>query len=508
MKKTNLLIILCLLLLTIISRFFLLKDGIIPFQFDHGKDSLAIMDMWLNKNIKLIGPWTSIPGLYFGPAWYYLLLPAFVLGAWHPLAPVCLMVVLLLLQIYLAWKYLGKEEAIIMATAPIWIIISISSWNPFPMTLISLVILIILKAIKQKHAVNLLELFLLFFAASLGFHFSTAFAVLYPLLIVFSLFFNKIKISFKKALIALGAFILPFIPQILFELTHQFLEVKAVINYLKIGESNGLSFDKVKLVLAGLVGQFKITVLPDYYFTELKFLEIFAIIFFVILTAIAIYKVYFKKAKIFVLPAEYLFWLILSFLLFSLLHYNVWYLLSLSPLMAMIAGDILRANKKYFRFLFIFLMLLSLFCKVLYFEKIDKDKLIKLSQFLPAKLEAIESIRRDSMGADFNSYQYVSDIYDFPYQYIYFWQALSGQKLPADFSYKVAESAYIVQKSDLLNYFNQNNNEAKFNYFIIEPSDNSKYRQTWLNDFSLTNMTNLVKLDNNSNIELYRQVKN
>ena len=139
------------------------------------------MDMWLNKNIKLIGPWTSIPGLYFGPAWYYLLLPAFVLGAWHPLAPVCLMVVLLLLQIYLAWKYLGKEEAIIMATAPIWIMISTSAWNPLPMTLISLVILIILKAIKQKHVANLLELFLLFFTASLGFHFSTAFAVLYPL---------------------------------------------------------------------------------------------------------------------------------------------------------------------------------------------------------------------------------------------------------------------------------------------------------------------------------------
>ena len=141
-------LILCFSLLT---HYFLLKAGVINFQFDHGKDSLAVMDMWLNKNLKLIGPWTSIPGLYFGPAWYYLLLPAFVIGGWSPVAPVWMMTFLLLLQIYLIYHYFGKEEAIIMATAPLWFSISTSSWNPFPMTFISLIILIVLKKIKEKN---------------------------------------------------------------------------------------------------------------------------------------------------------------------------------------------------------------------------------------------------------------------------------------------------------------------------------------------------------------------
>ncbi|AKM81434.1 MAG: hypothetical protein UT13_C0001G0472 [Candidatus Pacebacteria bacterium GW2011_GWF2_38_9] len=500
MKKNFLLYLIFFLVL--FSHFFLLKDGVIPFQFDHGKDSLAVMDMWLNKNPKLIGPWTSIPGLYFGPAWYYLLLPAFLIGAWNPVSAVWLMVLLLLVQIYLAYRYLGKEEAFIMATAPMWLMISTSAWNPFPMTFVSLIILIILKIIKEKKKFTRQQLFLLFFTASLGCHFSTAFAVLYPLLILFSFFINKFKLNFKEICLAIFAYALPFSPQLLFELTHNFLETRAVIAYFKVGEAHSFGLEKIKMVFDGLIGQFKITVLPDFYYSEFKFLNYSAIGLFILMIFLIFLK---KKRQVFKMPAEYLFWFGLSFLLFVLLHYNVWYLLALAPLMAMITGDILRASNKYLKFIFISLLVISLFTKLFYFEQIDKDKLSKVSNFLPAKIEAIDIIRKDSAGRDFNSYQYAPDIYDFSYQYIYFWQALRGEKLPADFSYQPKEIIYIVQKNELLNYFNHSGEPAQLNYFIVEPTAMPDYQQAWWGKFNLDQEKDLSKLKNNSQLIIYRQ---
>lgn len=507
--RENILLVL-IFFLVLSSHHFLLKDSVIPFQFDHGKDSLAVMDMWLNKNLKLIGPWTSIPGLYFGPAWYYLILPAFVIGAWNPISPVWLMVFLLLVQVYLAYRYLGKEEAFIMATAPLWLIISTSAWNPFPMTLLSLIILIFLKTIKEKKNASWQQLFLLFFTASLGCHFSTAFAILYPVFIVFSFFINKLKLTFKEICLSIFAYAIPFFPQVLFELTHNFLETKAILAYFKVGEAHSFGLDKIKIVFDGLLGQFKITVLPDFYYPELKFLNNLTFIFFISLIIFAFLKKYkkshlLKDNQIFKMPKEYLFWLTSTFLIYLFLHYNVWYLLGLAPLMVMIAGDILRFNNKYLKSIFILFLIASLFTKIVYFENNDKDKLSKISNFLPAKVEAINLIRKDAAGLDFNSYQYSPDIYDFSYQYIYFWQALHGEKLPADFSYQPAEVTYVVQKNDLLNYFDHSSNKAQLNYFIVEPASVSDYQQAWWGKFNLKQEKDLTVLENDSQLKIYKQ---
>ena len=71
--------VLALIVFVIVTRYIFLHDATIPFGFDHGKDSLAVFHMWTTRSLKFIGPWTSIPGLYFGPAWYYLLLPGLLL---------------------------------------------------------------------------------------------------------------------------------------------------------------------------------------------------------------------------------------------------------------------------------------------------------------------------------------------------------------------------------------------------------------------------------------------
>ena len=176
------------LFFSLITKTILVISGTIPFAFDHGKDSIAILHMVKTFSPKLIGPWTSIPGLFFGPAWYYLLGPAFFLTNGNPISAVFIMIALNLLTIYLAYKHFGKLEAIIFATIDAFIMLSTSAWNPFPMPLLMLLILIILK----KKKLDFKDFFYLAIIASLAFHFSSAYAFFYlialPLLIIYRSF--------------------------------------------------------------------------------------------------------------------------------------------------------------------------------------------------------------------------------------------------------------------------------------------------------------------------------
>ncbi len=82
------LVLIAITLFILATRLPLVLPNTIPFSFDHGKDSVAVLHMVKEPSIKFIGPWTSIPGLYFGPGWYYLLAPSFLLPMvirWLPL---------------------------------------------------------------------------------------------------------------------------------------------------------------------------------------------------------------------------------------------------------------------------------------------------------------------------------------------------------------------------------------------------------------------------------------
>ena len=511
LKKERYLFLSFLLIIVFISRHLLIKDALVPFQFDHGKDSLAVLDMWLNKSPKLIGPWTSIPGLYFGPGWYYLILPSFLIGAWHPLSAVYSMVFLLLLQVILAYRYLGKEEAILISTAPLWIMISTSAWNPFPMTLISLVILIIIKNFKEKKEGKNYELFLMSFFASLAFHFSTAFAIFYPILILFSLYKHQIKLNWQKILILIFAYLIPFLPQIIFEFRHDFVELRAVIAFLQNGQTQSFSFSKTLTVLKTIYDYFSFSILPSAHYPSGKWLDHLSLLFFIILIINAFYikktnKTQSNKFKL-TLVSEYLFWPILALIGYSFLHFNIWYVLALTPLFIMFAGDVLRAQNKIIRSIYFVLMFISLSLKVSYFFSTDQYQLSQASSFLSPKIQAINLIRSDAQDNAFNSYHYAPDTYDFSYQYLYFWQALNGEALPEEFTYQRGEMNYVVQKEDLLNYFQEQEatNEAKINYFIVEPAVIQEYQENWWGDFAIKDLSDLERILTESSLRIYKQ---
>lgn len=506
--KNKLLIFL--LTFVLLTRFFLLKDQVFSFTFDHGKDSLAVLDIWLNHDIKLIGPWTSIPGLYFGPAWYYLLLPAYIIGNGAPVYAIYLMTLLLLLQIYLAYRYLGKEEALIMATGITWLDISTSAWNPFPMTLISLLILILFKKIKEQRRASNWQLYLLALTASLGCHFSTAFAIFFPVLIFIFLFREKIALSFKQLSYMFLAYLMPFIPQLLFEIKHDFSEVRAILSYLQNSQGgDGFSIAKMLEIIKGYYEHLKMAATFDIFIENvtIKNMVNYAVLFYLLyfLKIIIFQK---KKKHFFTLGKDSLIWVLLSFIAFNFLHYNQWYLLALAPLFVILIADCLRQSRKIVYYSFLALMFLTSISKVIYFIEVDRTRLAERRDFYPVKIKAINTAYALANNGQFSSYQYAPHIYDFDWQYLYFYQALQGRRLPIEFTYKSGEDSYIVQKKNLLEYFQVRGLVAEptkslKRVFLIEKAYNQDYLVQWWQSFSITDPGQLSKMDLSSELTVY-----
>src|SRR6185369_8134833 len=101
----------CLLVFFLIIRLYPITNDRFPFAYDNAKDSLSMMNMWETKRPTLLGPVTSLEGLYQGPLWYYVALPLNVLLSFHPFASVLTVLVVAALSLFLLYTYMGFWEA-------------------------------------------------------------------------------------------------------------------------------------------------------------------------------------------------------------------------------------------------------------------------------------------------------------------------------------------------------------------------------------------------------------
>ena len=415
-------------------------SGTIPFSFDHGRDSLAVLHLIKTFNPVFIGPWTSIPGLFFGPGWYYLLAPAYLFSQGSPLAGPITMFLLSLVGIILAYKYLGIFEAIMLATAPLWLQLSTGAANPFPMAFIGLFLIIALKRNLNPLVTGLI--------LGLGFHFSSALAVFWLLLVPF---FIKLK---RWPKLGLGVLI-TFIPQLLFELKHNFSQFKAVVSYFTAGESQHLTPGKIAIVTKSVINELNLAILPDN--LVLKAIGI-AILGLGLIYLIAKHKLdrwFWQWLVLIILPTVGFWWL----------HYNPWYAYGLTPLTVVLVASILRRLPKPIAWLYCLLLILGSVLR-------KNPDLSTYKAFLPAKMTALNYVYDQSAGQPFASYHYLPEIYDYAYQYLYLWQAFRGRPLPVEFSYQPQAPTYVKEKADLLAKLPPSSGEAQKIFLIIEKPDN------------------------------------
>lgn len=222
-------------------------DQTFVFHNDEGRDALISYRMIDTKRPVLLGPETSVGNMYLGPFYYYLMVPALAISGLNPVGP-AIMVALLGIATTAMLIYLGKKNSnfasglvagLFYALSPVMVHYSRSSWNP---NVIPFFIILILIIYQQKS-----KWFGILFGALTGILFQLHYvALVIPALLYLRDLYLSIKTKQSKVflvrttpLIIIG-FVITTLPFWLFEMRHEFINIKAFFQYI-IEKSNTTS---------------------------------------------------------------------------------------------------------------------------------------------------------------------------------------------------------------------------------------------------------------------------
>ncbi len=245
---------------------------------DQGRDFLTTWNIYASHKLTLIGPPSEFTvfghEFFFGPLPFYEILPALIVGNGSIVFVSYYLTIINALGIFAAlfilYRFAPNKFVVFifgyfLTLTPLLVEYTRSYWNPFPMIVISTLLISLLSVIayqkKTKH------LFLLFFLVGVLFGLGLQAHYSYVLTITVSaivLYVMK-KINRRSTLMTLVGFIVGFSPIILFELRNHFYNLTTFILTLQHGTS--LTFHSV---------------LPQFYFISLIPFFLFLLSLFIV----------------------------------------------------------------------------------------------------------------------------------------------------------------------------------------------------------------------------------
>jgi len=211
-------------------RFAHLEEAI-PYTWDQVRDAWMMRDILVDKKLPLVGPRAGIGHFHLGPAYYYLLAIFYFFTNLDPIASAYLAVfavVVTMVTLFLVAKSIfgvktGLVAVYIYALCPYLINMDRVSWNVSFLMAISCLIFYFLVKMTQKGFTYFL--FACFLAGTFfHIHFTAIFAL--PVIFLSSLLVvgKKKKFKFWYLLVGPIIFLLPLVPNIVFELKNNFSE--------------------------------------------------------------------------------------------------------------------------------------------------------------------------------------------------------------------------------------------------------------------------------------------
>lgn len=485
-------------LIIFVTTFFVRLDAIknnnLPFTTDQGRDMIDIRSIAVGHKPRLIGPTTSINGVHLGPFWYYFNLPPFMASGGNPGSLLVWQIIWYQLAGLLLYLYLKKENSTLAFFASVFFLImplgfntSRYSWNANAMPIFTaLFILALFALIRNQTSKKALITGLL---AGLSLQVEAAFGVLFfPFAFFYLLRFTR---KFKTHLWLFLGFLITLIPQGIFELRHQFSLTKVFLVEFS-GKSSmlgqRLNFGER---LADRLSTITALVRDSSHLPESYLFPIFGI------TCFMAFVLIFKKNQT-KFNQQFLL-LNISFILFTLIFILAfpqplkdWYLLGLSvPLVLLYSSSlasIFSLGDRYLNLALVFLVVFSF-----YFTFLAQSEYLSVSQqmgsanrsSLKNSLSDLDWVYYHADGRGFRTYSYLPSIYDYPYQYLYWWY---GQKKygyqPNDVAYLPNQPEYIENmQMYLTNTRPLPGNEPTF--LIIENDDqNPAFEKAWKGNFS------------------------
>lgn len=239
LKRIEYLAFILIIIVAALLRLPLISQGFFAFTFDQGRDLLEVEKIVLHHNLTLIGPTTGLPGIFYGPWWYYFLAPLFLIGQGDPLAItfffgliglVTVISVYLLIQKLTKNKYVALTFTAVVAMSQPFLTASSQIWSPSLVLPLMIIYLYALSRIFQ----SLKPVWFLVLGLSSGFIADSGAAfgiVLILATIIASIFFKK-QLFKKRYLLFFAGLLIVFLPRIIFDLRNEFLITKSMITWL------------------------------------------------------------------------------------------------------------------------------------------------------------------------------------------------------------------------------------------------------------------------------------
>lgn len=231
---------LAIIILAAFLRFYKLPDWFY-FMIDEERDAFIIRRILVEKRPVLIGG--SIPGgLYIGPAFYYISAIIMFFSKLNPIGEGVVASLLGTISVWLIYK-VGKKlfsssvgifSSLFYSVSYLVVIYNRIYWPLVAAPIIALITYYSLIKIKQKHwkYIYVITAAAIIGAQSDPSNFSTL------LLIIVFWVFHKVPIN-KQVKRGLALFAIAHIPLVLFDLRHNFLNTRAIINFFSFGKSTG-----------------------------------------------------------------------------------------------------------------------------------------------------------------------------------------------------------------------------------------------------------------------------
>lgn len=496
--KINYLVILLLLLLGISYRLILTSEGNFLFHIDSARDMVDVREMVELGKLRLTGPTSAIEGFYNGPAWYYLLATAYLISDGDPYAAILMEIILWAIGGLFLMKLVARFGLVVtILTGLIWVVsnyvvlLTLYAFNPNPVTLLAPVFIYSL----EKYLITGKLLFSLsaFLLGGLFFNFEMNFGIfVIPIVLMSTLVINKRLLSQRNWWAGLAVFLLTLLPQLIFDIRHQMIMSRAVINYL----TQNSTFLGINLIgrAAQLTNQF--------YQVFSSTLMNSPLLAKVAIITIAIGLI--VQLRIGKLTQNKLVVICLTLILVPLIGYivapvavNSWHLGA-----EMVAGVILlgwvihHTSQGNILAKGVTLLLSGL---IIWSVAVNLNNFIRerghLSQDVSVfrnEIAAIDYIYHYAAGKNFKVYTYLPSIIDYPYQYLIWWR---GRKrygyLPEDYAYLPNQPAYISNKERFVTRGDLPNSGL---VFLIKEPDRRGERHLWENNFRDLELTREISI--------------
>lgn len=461
-----------------------------PFTMDQARDMLDIREIVVGLHPTLIGPTTSINGVFLGPFYYYFNVIPFAVSGGDPAALVYWNILWYMIAAgailyfnYKENKVFGFLTSIIFLMAPAFFYSARFFWSANPMPylttfyLLSLIYFVIKRNYKSSFLVGLI--------AGLSMQFESAFGVLFfPFLIIYSLIR---RVSIKKIAASFLGFGVTLLPQALFELRHGFVMTKTFVNELS-GESQILG-EKL------MFGEAQINHFKSFIgYTN----EIFALSaeVSILLIVIAILFLIFRYKKLSKINKEF-FLSSTIFIVFAFVFYSWylhplkgWYLLGIRVPMIFILGlfltEVFNLKNIAFKILVLGFVIYSFSMTYMFqvtFVPKSTDRSGDKSN-LRNEIEAIDWVYQKANGAGFKAYNYIPSVYDFPYQYLYWWHGTKKYGYQPEVVTYLDNVPEYIKENDKFFTKKKPTGDDPLIFMIYEKDESVERLNAWLGSFT------------------------